>query len=148
MNNSCIFFFKLKYCTVYCRLFIFAAITIYFGVNLEKSNTPEEASYIVIAYIITYVIIEVILECQKYYRRNEGTIWWLYIFTKKKTTLISQINVIRWHSFYSIWFWYVMNCFWSCYRRDRNTDFTQIYFKCSSTKISGKTLKTSCLEKR
>lgn len=68
------FFFKLKYCTVYCRLFIFAAITIYFGVNLEKSNTPEEASYIVIAYIITYVIIEVILECQKYYRRNEGTI--------------------------------------------------------------------------
>lgn len=53
---------------------MFAAITIYFGVNLEKSNTPEEASYIVIAYIITYVIIEVILECQKYYRRNEGTI--------------------------------------------------------------------------
>uniref|UniRef100_K1QC66 Putative ferric-chelate reductase 1-like protein n=1 Tax=Magallana gigas TaxID=29159 RepID=K1QC66_MAGGI len=50
---------------------ILSAITIYFGVNLEKSNTPEEASYIVIAYIITYVIIEVILECQKYYRRNE-----------------------------------------------------------------------------
>lgn len=65
------FFFQIE--ILHCRLFIFAAITIYFGVNLEKSNTPEEASYIVIAYIITYVIIEVILECQKYYRRNEGT---------------------------------------------------------------------------
>lgn len=50
---------------------ILSAIAIYFGVNLEKSNTPEEASYIVIAYIINYVIIEVVLECQKYFRRNE-----------------------------------------------------------------------------
>lgn len=58
---------------LYLMLFIFAAIAIYFGVNLEKSNTPEEASYIVIAYIINYVIIEVVLECQKYFRRNEGT---------------------------------------------------------------------------
>lgn len=52
---------------------ILSAITIYFGVNLEISNTPEEASYIVIAYIITYVIIEVLLECHKHLRRNEGT---------------------------------------------------------------------------
>lgn len=76
-----IFFFQIDimHKKLYLMLFIFAAIAIYFGVNLEKSNTPEEASYIVIAYIINYVIIEVVLECQKYFRRNEGTDWWSYI---------------------------------------------------------------------
>lgn len=57
------FFFKLKYCIVYCRLFIFVVIMIYFGVNLEKLNILEEVLYIVIVYIIIYVIIEVIFEC-------------------------------------------------------------------------------------
>ncbi|XP_062587375.1 putative ferric-chelate reductase 1 homolog, partial [Saccostrea cucullata] len=47
---------------------ILAAVTIYFGVNLEKSNTPKGVSYIVIAYIVTYVIIELMLECEKYFR--------------------------------------------------------------------------------
>ncbi|XP_061177011.1 putative ferric-chelate reductase 1 homolog [Saccostrea echinata] len=50
---------------------ILAAVTIYFGVNLEKSDTPEEVSYIVITYIATYVIIELILESEKYFR-NRG----------------------------------------------------------------------------
>ncbi|XP_061177112.1 putative ferric-chelate reductase 1 homolog [Saccostrea echinata] len=46
---------------------ILAAITIYFGVNLEKSNTPVGTSNVVIAYIVTYIIIEVILESEKYF---------------------------------------------------------------------------------
>ncbi|XP_048766039.2 putative ferric-chelate reductase 1 homolog isoform X2 [Ostrea edulis] len=49
---------------------ILAATTIYFGVNLEKSNTPVEASYVVIAYATTYALIEFILECEKQYRKS------------------------------------------------------------------------------
>ncbi|XP_078322490.1 putative ferric-chelate reductase 1 isoform X2 [Crassostrea virginica] len=52
---------------------IVAAIAIYFGVNLEKSKAPVEASYIVKAYIITYVFIVIVLECEKFKRkRNEN----------------------------------------------------------------------------
>ncbi|KAK3098917.1 hypothetical protein FSP39_024269 [Pinctada imbricata] len=39
---------------------IIAAVTVFFGLNLPKSNTPTTASYVMLGYAVTYVLIEII----------------------------------------------------------------------------------------
>ncbi|XP_062619064.1 ferric-chelate reductase 1-like [Saccostrea cucullata] len=65
-----VFYYSHKFIGISAQ--IMAAITIYFGVNLEKSNTPVGTSSVVIGYVITYIIVEVLLESESYFSDMKG----------------------------------------------------------------------------
>ncbi|XP_061176335.1 putative ferric-chelate reductase 1 [Saccostrea echinata] len=57
--------FYIAHFTVGTVAHILAAITVLFGMNIDRSNLPAEASYIMYAYIAVFVMIEITLELLK-----------------------------------------------------------------------------------
>lgn len=53
---------------------ITAAITIFFGFDLGKSQAPQETTYIMAAYVVCFVIIQIILEILLCYNKHKSKV--------------------------------------------------------------------------
>ena len=55
------------------KIVCFPAITIIFGMNLDRAGVPQSATYVMYAYIATFIAIEIILEIWRCVESKKGS---------------------------------------------------------------------------